>query len=251
MAEIYLRTMIGNVLLDAELREVHSSDLRISDNPVESGAAVSDHAVLEPKTVQIEGVIVDYEPPAQSTFPLGGFALRGPSDFLNLLPMATDFKAVTEQATVYASRTLSSYMQQQAPEADQTLRAIAPWLLGDGDHGVGSSSRLNSIYDSLLSLQKKGETIDVQTGLRLYKDMLLPSVSGYMNASGAMHISITARELFVVETRKINGVQVPSAGTNKSGRAGAQSASKSSKGNTNPKEAPPTKNRSAIREVFG
>ncbi|MBP6018801.1 MAG: hypothetical protein KA735_04865 [Burkholderiaceae bacterium] len=251
MAEIYLRTMIGDVVLDAELREVHSSDLRITDNPVESGAAVGDHAVLEPKTVQIEGVIVDYEPSADSPFPLDGFALRGPEDFLNLLPMAMDFKAVTTQASAYAARTLASYTQKYTTQADQVFRAIAPWLLGGNDQSGSSSSRLNSIYESLLALQIKGETIDVQTGLRLYKSMLLPSVAGYMDRRGAMQVSITAQELFVVETKKISGVQVPSAGASKSGRAGAQSAAKSSKGNTSPKDAPAEKNRSAIKEVFG
>ena len=246
MADLFLRTSIGDIMLDAEIAEGHASDLRITDNPVESGAEVSDHAVLMPKTVTIEGVIVDYEPAVGAIAGLGVMLPRSIGDFLNLIPMAVSFVTTTAQTQAYASRALTSYSGPGASLVSGATRSLAPWLPGLSDMAsdlTGASSRVQRIYDSLLRLQKSGETINIQTGLRLYKSMLIAMLSAVEEKRGSARITIAARELFVVETQTISGVQVPSAGKNKSGRAGAQSAAKSSKGNTNPPEV----NRSAIR----
>ncbi|WP_338404442.1 phage baseplate protein, partial [Xylella fastidiosa] len=44
---------IGTVTLDAVIEETHQAELRITENPVESGAMIGDHAVLMPQTVTI------------------------------------------------------------------------------------------------------------------------------------------------------------------------------------------------------
>ncbi len=252
MADIFLRTRIGNVMLDAEIAEGHTSDLRITDNPVESGAEVSDHAVLMPKTFTIEGVIVDYEPSVGRLLGLSAMVPRSGADFLNLLPMAVSFATSTDQAKEFASRALSSYTGAGAGLVAGASRALAPWLPDFAQVAsdmTGSGSRVQRIYESLLQLQKSGATVDIQTGLRLYKNMLLPMVSGLEDQGGSLRISIAARELFVVELKMTSGVNVPSAGSKKSGRAGAQSAAKSSKGSTNPSKVGATKNTSAIESI--
>ena len=254
MADIFLRTSIGDIVLDAVIREGHTSDLRITDNPVESGAEVSDHAVLMPKTVTIEGVIVDYEPAIGAIAGLVSMVPRTTADFLDLLPMAVSFATSTAQTKAFAARALSSYTGPGASLVSGATRALAPWLPGLEDVAndlTGSTSRVQRIYDSLLRLQKSGATIDIQTGLRLYKSMLIAMVSGGEEQRGTLHISIAARELFVVHSRTIAGVQVPSAGANKSGRAGAQSAGKSSKGSTNPSDVGAEKNNSALKSIGG
>ena len=254
MADIFLRTSIGDVMLDAELGESHTSDLRVTDNPVESGAEVSDHSVVMPKAVTIEGVVVEYEPTIGTIAGLGSMIPRTAADFLNLLPMAISFATNTAQTQAYASRVLSSYSGPGASLVSGTTRALAPWLPDLSDVAsvlTGASPRIKRIYESLLRLQKNGKTIDIQTGLRLYKSMLITMVSGMMTKRGSLQISIAARELFVVETQTISGVQVPLAGTNKSGRAGAQSAAKSSKGNTSPGDVATDKNSSVLNTIGG
>lgn len=254
MAETFIRTRVGDIVLDAEVSEAHTSDLRITDNPVESGAAVSDHAVLEPKTVRIEGVIVDYEPSESDLPQQESINPRGSSNFLNRIPMVSPFTAITAQSEDYAARALSSYTAGADTAPQQRTRPLAPWmtgLSGSGRDQTGTGSRLQQIYESLLALQKSGETVDIQTGLRLYKGMLMPSISGNETQRGSLHVSITARELIIVETKSIAGVSVPSAGANKSGRAGAQSAEKASRGNTNPSDASADKNNSALKSIGG
>jgi len=45
--------------LDATLSESHQSELTVTDHPVEFGAAVSDHAVLQPVVVTVVGEVTD------------------------------------------------------------------------------------------------------------------------------------------------------------------------------------------------
>ncbi|WP_350305173.1 phage baseplate protein [Photorhabdus viridis] len=57
---------IGEFQFDCVTIENHESSLRITENPIESGVAIADHAVLEPKEITITGVMVGYEPPQYS-----------------------------------------------------------------------------------------------------------------------------------------------------------------------------------------
>ncbi|MDF7679107.1 hypothetical protein PT300_00115 [Enterobacteriaceae bacterium ESL0689] len=56
---------IGDFILDCVTVEGHGSTLRLTENPVESGASIADHAVLEPKEITVSGVMVGYSPPQQ------------------------------------------------------------------------------------------------------------------------------------------------------------------------------------------
>ena len=49
--------VIGGIEMDVTLEETHSRDAQVTENPVESGATVADHVVLEPEGVSIEGFI--------------------------------------------------------------------------------------------------------------------------------------------------------------------------------------------------
>lgn len=45
--------MIGTVFPDIVVREINRDDLLVTDHPVETGAAISDHAFLRPKEVEM------------------------------------------------------------------------------------------------------------------------------------------------------------------------------------------------------
>jgi hypothetical protein len=51
---LYLKTNIGGYFFDAFLRVEHSSSLKITSHPVQSGANISDHAYMEPVTLVME-----------------------------------------------------------------------------------------------------------------------------------------------------------------------------------------------------
>ena len=50
---------IGTIALDVSLNETHSTRSRVTDSPVEGGEMVSDHVFLDPREVEIEGLVTD------------------------------------------------------------------------------------------------------------------------------------------------------------------------------------------------
>ncbi|MFC8686314.1 phage baseplate protein [Brevibacillus porteri] len=51
---VYLKTNIGGWFFDAFLRSTHTSRLNITQHPVQTGTALTDHAYLQPKEVSME-----------------------------------------------------------------------------------------------------------------------------------------------------------------------------------------------------
>lgn len=63
---IYVKTNIGGWFFDAFLSMAHTSKLHITEHPVQTGAAITDHAYLEPRELTIE---VGMSDAAQSKIP--------------------------------------------------------------------------------------------------------------------------------------------------------------------------------------
>ncbi|USG65159.1 hypothetical protein NDK47_24050 [Brevibacillus ruminantium] len=51
---VYLKTNVGGYFFDAYLRSTHASRLNITEHPVQTGAALTDHAFLQPKELTME-----------------------------------------------------------------------------------------------------------------------------------------------------------------------------------------------------
>lgn len=245
---------IGTITFDVVTTEDHRSDLSITENPIESGAAIADHAVIQPKQVTINGVMVDHD---HSTFgldlPFIG-NIRGGIDFLNDFPLPVKVITQTSQSIARAGRAISQVAgaYSQAKSILNQARAIAPFLPDFGLGGLLDSSagdsRVQKCYADLVACQKSGETIDIQTGINLYKNMLIQSVAVNQSQDGSATFTITAREIFIVET-KTDQSKSSASGKSKSGRAAAQSATKSQQGSTQPKNDTP-KRTSSLFNLF-
>lgn len=245
---------IGTITFDVVTTEDHQSDLSITENPIESGAAIADHAVIQPKQVTINGVMVDHD---HSTFgldlPFIG-NIRGGIDFLNNFPLPVKVITQTSQTIARAGRVISQVAgaYSQAKNLLNQARTIAPFLPDFGLGGLLDSSagdgRVQKCYADLVACQKSGETIDIQTGINLYKNMLIQSVAVNQSQDGSATFTITAREIFIVETKTAQSKSSAS-GKSKSGRAAAQSATKSQQGATQPKNDTP-KRTSSLFNLF-
>lgn len=245
---------IGKITFDVVTTEDHQSDLSITENPIESGAAIADHAVIQPKQVTINGVMVDHD---HSTFgldlPFIG-NIRGGIDFLNNFPLPVKVITQTSQTIARAGRVISQVAgaYSQAKNLLNQARTIAPFLPDFGLGGLLDSSagdgRVQKCYADLVACQKSGETIDIQTGINLYKNMLIQSVAVNQSQDGSATFTITAREIFIVETKTAQSKSSTS-GKSKSGRAAAQSATKSQQGSTQPKNDTP-KRTSSLFNLF-
>ncbi|MCG5369555.1 hypothetical protein L7834_007655 [Providencia rettgeri] len=165
---------IGDFELDCTVREEHSSSLRLTKNPVESGADIADHAILEPKSLTITGIVVGYEPP-QPIKHLTGLD----TDLMNEYPLPLELSASLGQA----QSMLGSYLSVGAAVQEKATKVLAPWYPDSVNTSTDASPTLDRVgraYEGLLALQKKGEPITVQTGIRLYTNMIITNISrGY------------------------------------------------------------------------
>lgn len=258
---------IGTITFDVVTTEDHQSDLSITENPIESGAAIADHAVVQPKQVTINGIMVDHD---HGTFGINSpyiGNIRGVVDFLNNFPFPVPVITQTSQTIARAGRVISQAagVYSQVKSVVNQVRAIAPFLPDFGlggllDSGVGDS-RVQKCYADLIACQKSGETIEIQTGIHLYKDMMIQSISVNQSQDGSATFTITAREIFIVDTQTTQssqssgssngkgGNKTSTIGKTKSGRAAVQSASKTQQGTTRPANAEPRKT-SALKNIL-
>lgn len=137
LQQIAVIRSMGGLVFDAVFEETHESDLEVTDNPVETGVVVSDHAYMKPLRVKISAGVSD----------------------VRLNPFASDpFDSVV--------------------------------------------SRSQRAFELLTELQKKAEPFDLQTGLKLYKNMVCTSIrtSQDKDSSAALLFTAELREVITVNT---------------------------------------------------
>ncbi|WP_218184459.1 phage baseplate protein [Pelistega indica] len=117
---------IGEIVLDVITSEEHESELVITENPIESGAQIADHAYLNPKVVTIIGTMVDHNHQSPLGV-LGNFPfLRGEMDFLNQLPLPVNVANYTANALGKLAGVAGRFGA-VAGTLNQ-VRALAPWM---------------------------------------------------------------------------------------------------------------------------
>lgn len=198
-ADIITRA-VGTFHFDVVTTESHDSTLRLTENPIESGAAVADHAVLEPKEITLNGVMVGYAAPSHVGERLGTALTK-----IKSLPIPIEIRAITAQAESMANR----YLAQARDLMEEQPRALAPFLPDYRPKAADASATLDRVgkaYDTLLTLQKSGEPVEVQTGVKRYKNMMLTQIGITQTHDGAAEFTLTLREVFIVETQTAQGL---------------------------------------------
>jgi hypothetical protein len=170
-----IRSM-GGLVFDAVFDETHESDLEVTDNPVETGVVVSDHAYMKPLKVTL---------------------MAGVSDI------------VLDDAVT-------------------------------SDPFASDSGRSKRAFELLCDLQKKAEPFDVQTGLKLYTNMICTSIrtSQDKETAGVLVFNAELREVLIVNTQ---AVTYP---PRKAGATKRQAGPKKDKGEQQGKEV--TSNKSSL-----
>ncbi|MDQ7745451.1 phage baseplate protein [Hydrogenophaga pseudoflava] len=136
MPRVTVFRAIGEMEFDATFMEDHTSDLEVTDNPIETGALVSDHAFMRPLRVEITAGVSDILTPS-----------------------------------------------------------------GNPAYG-GGSGRAQTAYQLLTELQKSAEPFIVQTGLKVYENMVCESIRTAQDATSAhiLYFVASLREVLIVET---------------------------------------------------
>lgn len=223
MSETYvISRTIGTVTLDVTTDESHDSTMKVTENPVESGAVIADHAVLEPRTLHIRGTMVDWQQQAVNVATSIENAPREDRDFLDAMALPAGVNSFTA-GTLVQTRRLGNPADysQTLVQISGAQRALAPWLPNFApadslDMSTGTK-RVEQVFDALRSVQKSADPVSIVTGSQSYENMLLTAVSMFQRWDGWAEIRIEAHEIFIVETRRVSGISVKSAGTSGSG----------------------------------
>ena len=117
------------------------------------------------------------------------------------------------------------------------------WTKQDGDDPFASDSgRVRRAYELLTELQALAEPFDVQTGLKLYSNMVCTSIrtSQDKETAGALLFTATLREVIIVYT------QVVSYPPRKAGATKRQAGAKKDKGEQQGKEVTETPKKQSL-----
>ncbi len=122
---------------DSVLRESHTSELVVTENPIETGVAITDHGYMMADRLEIEAGIGD-----------------------SWLGMRATSVSVDPSGAVTAAGADNADFQ---------------WLQGNG--GGDASTRSQRALDLLRGLQRSMAVVSVQTGLRLYPNLILRTLT--------------------------------------------------------------------------
>ena len=145
---------IGPIKAQVTIEEIHLDELEITDQPVESGVRISDHA---------------WRRPAELTLKCGWSNSPGSQGLISSLN-----SAITG-----------------------TVGGITSLL------GGNSSSQVKEIYAKMLALQRSRELMDVFTGKRVYRNMMIKSLSTTTDkeTEQALLLTIVLKEVIIAVTR--------------------------------------------------
>jgi hypothetical protein len=186
--------------LDINTVEQHTSKLRVTENPIENGANIADHAVLDPKEVTVYGLVVSYEPKANSIERMTGYNFEE-------YPAPMKISPITEQAEKMIQRYYASLNETKEKVKNQVVADFLP------DYqspllNYSSSDRITDAHEKLLAIQRSGEPVTLQTNTRQYKNMILTSVGLTQKQNTSGEFVLTFREIFIVETEVKNGFKM-------------------------------------------
>ena len=184
---------IGPIIANITEEERHQDDLEITDHPVEQGATISDHAFKRPAEVTIK-VSWSNSPNKSST--ISGDLTNAVIDRLS----GTVQTAVTNaaQKAIGGSAVGNLAVGKLSELTGLNLAAIAQANTGTGK----GTTTIQDIYQQLLALQEGRQLIDIYTGKRVYKNMLIKSMSteSSMKTENALPVTLICRQIIIVQT---------------------------------------------------
>ena len=186
--------------LDINTVEQHTSKLRLTENPIENGANIADHAVLEPKEVTIYGMVVSYKPNNSIIKSVTGYNIEE-------YPLPIPVKAITLQAEKKIMRYNALLYQTKEENLEQLIADFLPDYQLPQFKNL-SSDRIADANEKLLAIQRSGKPVTLQTNARQYKNMIITSVGLTQKQNTVGEFIITFREIFIVESQTANGLKI-------------------------------------------
>lgn len=233
----------GTFILDVVLDESHSSPLRVSENPIESGSQIADNAILMPRPFEVTGIMVDYNPDdTPFNIVADEYKIRN-TGFIDDVPIPASLKSITNQTIEYVNRSvdLVAATASQLVGGQSGQRALAQWMpnlipVDVSDLSI-SDKRIADAYAALRSIQQSAVPVQIITDTTRYDSVLIMDVKVKITRDGSAAFTLPCKEIFIVSTQTASGVKVPSTGAvgKTSGRTAAQTAPQNNKGEVAPR----------------
>lgn len=187
------------VLLDATLKESFSADSELTQHPVERGADISDHIILKPQSVSIEGKI------SETPFSIGGQIAGVVSTVASKVGQQLGGALGGVAATAVASKTLAGVLSPNSV----TRSSVSDTESSRSGIGLPNENiRLRDAVQEFLNLRSAKAPVTIVTGLKIYKDYVLTSFSvdkdNSMGKSLVVNLKFVELQLATVETIGIN-----------------------------------------------
>jgi hypothetical protein len=159
---------IGTIELDATYRENHEWDSTVTSNPVEGGSPITDHIILSPDTLSLNGIVSDA---SMSMADTGGLLAQAVSSRLPL------------------------------PAGD-----IVPAVLGQLGALESPASRVQAAFDMLHDLRDARQTVIAFTRYRIYRDMVIRKVTipRDRSAGDAIEFTLDLVNIRLVQTQLVD-----------------------------------------------
>jgi hypothetical protein len=182
------KRQFGQFTADVVIREVHTDVLEITDQPVEQGASIADHAYKKPAELVIEMM--------WSNSPQNGYpppAIPGPAQ--EVTTVITDaLQGLAGPLDAIASE-VRQVVQLATPSPPQPMQLSANFA------GAGVD-QVREVSAKLLELQQSRIPFDVVTGKRAYTNMLVRTLMQTTDkeTENSLHITATLRQVIIAQT---------------------------------------------------
>lgn len=197
---------VSFIELDATTAEEHGSTATMTRHPVEEGEAIADYRQVEPEMLTLEGIITNTPVPQLNSKATPAWIAFSPLTQQNI-SLTLDQRVQTRGAVVGGGG--------QAPfnppgfKIPPTPPTVEPATSEIQTSSVGWQAqvfaqpidRVNVIYSRLLELHTRGTLTEIDTELKVYKDMVLVSISASREPMDALPVSLKFERVRTAETQ--------------------------------------------------
>lgn len=201
---------------DTVLRESHTLEVTVAEDPVETGVEMADHAYVMADRLEVEIAIGD-----------SWLGMRDPQNFSGAVSQGLDSGALASD--------LASVTNSTKPDFG--------WLQGDGDGDA--TTRSQRAYDKLRNLAKSFAIVGVQTGLRYYPRLMVRSIT---TDSDKDNTALIARVTF--SEPLFTSTETTDFPPRRAGKTTHQASKKANKGEQKGKAIDPLQNPSAFFDTL-
>lgn len=187
---------VAAIFLDATLSEQFDAPIEITKHPVEKGNDVSDHIILRPESVAIEGVITN-TPMDLDALAVGLSTSVAASIGLEL---GNQFGAAIATASFLGASSRSNLLTPNSATSE----------IGEGGEEFPNSltgnknARINDAVEEFLSIRNERSSVSIITGLKKYESYYLSGFKVNRNKSsgGSISVSLRFQRVDIVESRE-------------------------------------------------